>query len=66
MSQTIERTSHKGVICLFCGKSNTLSAVAEQRHMARPDESLASIVRCHVCGKEALYLKQEIVDFQAA
>ena len=66
MNQTIENTGHKGVICLFCGRSTSLSAQAEQRHSANRSEFRASIVRCHQCGKEALYLSDEIVDLQAA
>jgi hypothetical protein len=66
MNQTIENHSHKGVICLFCGMSTSLSPQAEQRHAAQPGEYRASIVRCRQCGKEALYLPDEIVDLQAA
>jgi hypothetical protein len=66
MNQTTAKNSRKGVICLFCGMSTSLSAQAEQRHAAHPGECRASIVRCHLCGKEALYLPDEIVDFQAA
>jgi hypothetical protein len=66
MNQTIGNSSRKGVVCLFCGQSTSLSAQAEQRHSAHPDECRASIVRCHQCGKEAMYLAFEIVDLQAA
>jgi hypothetical protein len=66
MSQSIANAGHKGVICLFCGQSTSLSAQAEMRHSANPGEHRASIVRCHQCGKEALYLADEIVDLQAA
>jgi hypothetical protein len=66
MNQTLANQSRKGVICLFCGLSTSLSAQAEQRHAAHPGEYRASIVRCRQCGKEALYLPEEIVDLQAA
>jgi hypothetical protein len=66
MNQTIENTGHKGVICLFCGNATSLSVQAEQRRSANPGQYRASIVRCHQCGKEALYLPDEIVDLQAA
>ena len=66
MNQMFSNTSRKGVICLFCGQSTSLSAQAEQRHSEHPDECRASIVRCRQCGKEAMYLSDEIVDFQAA
>jgi hypothetical protein len=66
MNQTIENTRHKGVICLFCGESTSLSNQAVQRHSANPHELRAWIVRCHRCCKEALYLPDEIVDLQAA
>ena len=68
MSQGVEETYHEGVVCLFCGKSTHLSAQAERRRSANPSESSyrASIIRCHLCGKEALYLPEEIIDFQEA
>jgi hypothetical protein len=66
MSQTITNPCHKGVICLFCGLSTSLSTQAEERRSAHPEEYRASIVRCHRCGKEAMYLSYEIVDLQAA
>ena len=66
MNQTIASQRHKGVICLFCGQSTSLSAQAEQRRSEHPGEYRASIVRCHQCGKEAMYLSDEIVDLQAA
>jgi hypothetical protein len=68
MTDRVEESHHKGVICLFCGKSTSLSAQAEQRCSADPSwlAHRASLVRCHLCGKETLYLPEEIVDFQAA
>jgi len=66
MSQGVEETYHKGVVCLFCGKSTHLSAQAERRRSANPSEASyqVSIIRCHLCGKEAIYLPGEIVDLQ--
>jgi hypothetical protein len=66
MNQTLAKHSQKGVICLFCGNSTSLSIRAEQRHTAHGGENLTCLVRCHKCGKEALYLSEEIVDLQAA
>ena len=66
MTQTIANKSRKGVICLFCGMSTSLSPQAERRYTAHPGEYRASIVRCRQCGKEAMYLPDEIVDFQVA
>ena len=66
MNQPLTHSNHKGVICLFCGNSTSLSPQAEQRHATRPDEARASIVRCRQCGKEAMYLADEIVDVEAA
>ena len=66
MNQTLSHINHKGVICLFCGNSTSLSPQAEQRHSTRSGEARASIVRCHQCGKEAMYLPYEIVDVEAA
>jgi len=66
MTQSLQVNHQKGVICLFCGQSTRLPAPAESRRLANPIESglRASIIRCHLCGKEALYLSEEIVDFQ--
>ena len=66
MNQTFAKHSKKGVICFFCGHSTSLSAQAEQRHAAHAGEALTCLIRCHKCGKEALYLSEEIVDLQAA
>jgi hypothetical protein len=68
MNQSPEERNQRSVICLFCGQS---TAVPEQRERRR-SETLAqrafrgSIVRCSSCSKEALYLAEEITDFQAA
>jgi hypothetical protein len=68
MNQKIEEGATKGVICLFCGQSTSLPAPIDWRRSERAAElgRRASIVRCHFCGKEALYLPEEIVDLQAA
>ncbi len=68
MSQGVEESYHKGVICLFCGKSTHVPPQVERRRSANPPESgsRVSIIRCHLCGKESLYLPDEIVDVQAA
>src|SRR5262249_6135985 len=65
MSQTAERHS-KGVICLFCGNYAPLPARTAQRVESVPDSGYrGSIIRCESCGKEALYLGDEVVDFEA-
>ena len=66
MSQGVQGGSHRGVICLFCGKPTLLPALTERRPSANRVEpgSRASIIRCHLCSKEALYLPEEIVDLQ--
>jgi hypothetical protein len=68
MTHRVEESNHKGVICLFCGKSTHLPPQVERRLSASPAESAyrPSILRCDLCGKEALYLPEEIVDLQAA
>jgi hypothetical protein len=68
MKQNIEEGATKGVVCLFCGQSTSLPAPLEWRRYERAAElgCGASIVRCHFCVKEALYLPEEIVDLQAA
>jgi hypothetical protein len=65
MKQDADEGTQKGVFCLFCGQSTSLPTPVERRQSAEPG-SRASIVRCRLCGKEALYLPEEIVDFQAA
>ena len=66
MNHANKNDGHKGVVCLFCGTCTSLSAQAQQRHAAHPDEHRVSIIRCQLCGKEAVYLSAEIVDTQAA
>jgi hypothetical protein len=66
MNLTISNGRHKGVICLFCGQSTAISTRAEERCSANPEDHPVSIVRCHQCGKESIYLSTEIVDLQAA
>lgn len=56
----------KGVVCLFCGLSTALPRETKERRSAHPDDHRASLIRCCACGKEALYLAEEIVDLQAA
>jgi len=64
MNQTAPHPTQKGVICLFCGASTTLPAQSEHRHALNPAAYLFSIVRCDHCGKEALYLPDEIIRIE--
>lgn len=59
-------TDSKGVICVFCGLSTELPTETKERRSAHPDDHRASLIRCCTCGKEALYLAEEIVDLRAA
>jgi hypothetical protein len=62
------KNANRSVICLFCGEATAVPEKTERGY----SESLAerafrgSIVRCRFCSKEALYLAEEIIDFQAA
>jgi hypothetical protein len=61
-----ERTTGRGVTCIFCGLPTPVSKPSQGRfatHLARANSRL-SIVRCHVCGKEAPYPVHEIVQFE--
>jgi hypothetical protein len=54
----------RGVSCLFCGNYTPLPVQTQQR-FANNEESgfKGSIIRCQSCGKEALYLAEEIFRF---
>ena len=56
----------KAVICLFCGNYTPLPVQAARRFESAPESGYrGSIIRCESCGKEALYLWDEIHDFEA-
>jgi RNase P subunit RPR2 len=59
MTQEQEKSQQSGVMCLFCGSSTPLPAAAGPR---TSEERRVVIIRCRVCGKEAPYQADEIVD----
>jgi hypothetical protein len=68
VSQYPESATHRGVVCIFCGLP---TPVQESREGAVRTTQIpranrrTSIVRCEVCGKEALYRSYEIVEFRS-
>jgi len=65
MNSGLQQKHHKKVICLFCGTRTAVPVQTELRceHPLEFDGHL-SIIRCHLCGKEAVYRFEEIFDFQ--
>jgi hypothetical protein len=58
VNQTADPKNRRVVVCLFCG---LLTPVPENR---LADAPRLSIIRCHVCGKEAPYLADQLTDGQ--
>jgi hypothetical protein len=59
----------RGVVCLFCGSHAPLPRPSRTQRNDADDagqEALVALVRCRLCGKEAPYGPQEIVDFRDA
>ena len=49
------------VVCLFCGTRTFVTAHPVRDILSQPDSGLGvTIVRCHVCRKEAPYAASEI------
>jgi hypothetical protein len=66
MGPALEQRRNQAVVCVFCGNSTLLQAAAQRREGSDPGEPSSGlrIVRCSACGKEAVYLPEEIVDLQ--
>jgi hypothetical protein len=56
----------KGVICLFCGAHTPVPPPADTETGREFDYSTSRycIVRCYLCGKEAPYLANELLDIE--
>jgi hypothetical protein len=57
----------KAVVCFFCGLNNLLPAPSSHERASRvftDSHSGLSIVRCHGCGKEAIYLAAEFIQLK--
>ena len=60
MAQNSQDESGRAVVCLFCG-TRTVVPVSPSRDAAgEADAGGISIVRCHVCHKEAPYAASEM------
>ena len=65
MSSSLQAKPHKKVSCLFCGIRTEVPAHADLRSVDAAElDGYVSIVRCHSCGKEAVYRSIEIMEFQ--
>jgi len=67
LRQDTETATRSGVVCIFCGLPTPARASSEgafATHAPRPrPNTRVSLVRCEVCGKEALYHAEEITEF---
>lgn len=65
LRQETETATRSSVVCIFCGLPTPTRAASEgtfATHAPRPNTRV-SLVRCEVCGKEALYHAEEITEF---
>ena len=65
MTQKQRNQSGRVVVCLFCG-TRTFVPVSPTRDITHQSDSGSGVtlVRCHVCCKEAPYSASEIIPFQ--
>ena len=66
LRQDPETATQSGVVCIFCGLPTPVRASSEgtfATHLRRPSTRV-SLVRCEVCGKEALYHAEEVTEFE--
>jgi hypothetical protein len=61
MTQETKKLQQSGVVCLFCGRNTPLPEAAGPR---TSEERRGVIIRCRVCGKEAAYKSEEIIDLE--
>ena len=61
------RNENARVVCLFCGTSTFVPASNSRDIANQPDSGAGiTIIRCHVCRKEAPYSASEIFQLQEA
>ena len=61
MVQKVRNESGRVVVCLFCGTHTFVPASPARDTVHLPDFGPGvTLVRCHVCGKEAPYSASEI------
>lgn len=59
------RNENARVVCLFCGTSTFVPASASRDSSTEPDSATGiTLIRCHVCRKEAPYSASEIFRLQ--
>ena len=67
MPQKLRNESGRLVVCLFCGTRTFVPASPSRDIVSQPDSGPGiTIVRCHVCRKEAPYSASEIFFSQEA
>ncbi len=65
MVQKLRNESGRVVVCLFCGTRTFVPASSARDTFHLPDSGPGvTLVRCHVCGKEAPYSASEIFQNQ--
>jgi len=61
MVQKLRNESHRVVVCLFCGTRTFVPASAARDTVSLPKSGPGvTLVRCHLCCKEAPYSASEI------
>jgi len=65
MTQKLTSDSGQVVVCLFCGVRTFVPASPVRELTAESDSSTGvTLVRCHVCHKEAPYFRSEMVPVE--
>jgi hypothetical protein len=66
MTQKLKSEKGRAVVCLFCG-TRTFVPASPSRDIAEPESGAGiSLVRCHICHKEAPYAASEMLPDQEA
>lgn len=67
MTRKSQSEDSRAVVCLFCGTRTYVPASPSRDASAEADSSGGiSIVRCHVCHKEAPYAASEMIPKRAS
>jgi hypothetical protein len=67
MTQRSRNESGRAVVCLFCGTRTFVPASPSRDTAGEPDSGAGvTLVRCHVCEKEAPYSASQILPVQPA
>ena len=62
MTQKLKNETGRAVVCLFCGTRTFVPASPSRDTAGEPDSGGSiSIVRCHICHKEAPYSASEML-----